>query len=105
MISRTPPPVHDLGLASATLTLEATARGLWVHQMIGIVPARVTELYGVPEGVQPTTGIAIGYAADPSVLPDSFASAQSRAAAAKAAHGVRLCRQMGEGARGLRLEA
>ena len=64
--------VHDLGLASATLTLEATARGLWVHQMIGIVPARVTEMYGVPEGVQPTTGIAIGYAADPSVLPDSL---------------------------------
>src|SRR5262245_29708759 len=24
--------VHDLGLASATLTLEATARGLFVHQ-------------------------------------------------------------------------
>ena len=29
---------HDLGLASASLTLEATARGLSVHQMIGIVP-------------------------------------------------------------------
>src|SRR5205085_4257512 len=26
--------VHDLGLGSATLTLEATARGLYVHQMI-----------------------------------------------------------------------
>src|SRR5688500_16361669 len=30
--------VHDLGLASANLTLEATARGLCVHQMIGILP-------------------------------------------------------------------
>src|SRR5262245_42331601 len=27
--------VHDLGLASANLVLEATARGLSVHQMIG----------------------------------------------------------------------
>jgi nitroreductase len=35
---------HDLGLASATLTLEATARGLSVHQMIGILPDRAREL-------------------------------------------------------------
>src|SRR3954463_9863012 len=28
--------VHDLGLASASLTLEATVRSLFVHQMIGI---------------------------------------------------------------------
>ena len=61
---------HDLGLASATLTLEATARGLFVHQMIGIVPERVRELYRVPEDVQPLTGLAIGYAGDPKVLPE-----------------------------------
>ena len=30
--------VHDLGLASSNLALEATARGLFVHQMIGIRP-------------------------------------------------------------------
>ena len=29
---------HDLGAASACLCLEATARGLFVHQMIGILP-------------------------------------------------------------------
>lgn len=33
--------VHDLGLASANLTFEAMARGLFVHQMIGILPDRV----------------------------------------------------------------
>jgi hypothetical protein len=64
--------VHDLGLASATLTLEATARGLFVHQMIGILPERARELYGIPEGVQPLTGLAIGYAADPNILPDVY---------------------------------
>lgn len=64
--------VHDLGLASATLTFEATARGLFVHQMIGILPERVRELYRVPEGVQPLTGMAIGYPADPSILPDAY---------------------------------
>ena len=38
---------HDLGAASAHLTFEATSRGLSVHQMIGIVPERARELYGI----------------------------------------------------------
>jgi nitroreductase len=61
--------VHDLGLASASLTLEATARGLFVHQMIGILPDKARQLYRIPESVQPLTGLAIGYAADPNILP------------------------------------
>src|SRR4051794_29244909 len=64
--------VHDLGLAGASLTLEATARGLSVHQMIGILPDRARELYRIPEGVQPMTGLAIGYAADPDTLPEKY---------------------------------
>jgi len=64
--------VHDLGLASANLTLEATARGLVVHQMIGILPDKARELYRIPESVQPLTGLAIGYAADPSALPEKY---------------------------------
>ena len=62
--------LHDLGLASATLTLEATARGLYVHQMIGILPDKARETYQIPEGVQPLTGLAIGYAGDPASLPE-----------------------------------
>ena len=62
--------LHDLGLASGNLVLEATARGLVVHQMIGILPERVRQLYAVPEGVQPLTGLAIGYAGDPAALPE-----------------------------------
>jgi nitroreductase len=64
--------VHDLGLASGNLCLEATARGLYVHQMIGILPDRARELYRVPEGIQPVTGLAIGYAADPETLPEKL---------------------------------
>ncbi len=64
--------IHDLGLASATLTLEATARGLSVHQMIGILPDKARELYRIPEGVQPLTGLAIGYAADPNTAPEKL---------------------------------
>jgi len=63
---------HDLGLASATLTMEATARGLSVHQMIGILPDRARELYNIPEGVQPLTALAIGYRGEPDALPESY---------------------------------
>lgn len=59
---------HDLGLAAGNLTAEATARGLVVHQMIGIVPERVRELYAVPEDAEPLTGLAIGHHTGP---PDS----------------------------------
>jgi nitroreductase len=63
---------HDLGLASASLTLEATARGLSVHQMIGILPDRARELYGIPDDVRPLTGLAIGYLGDPNALPAKY---------------------------------
>jgi nitroreductase len=64
--------IHDLGLASANLTTEATARGLVVHQMIGILPDMARGLYHIPEGVQVLTGLAIGYAADPDSLPEKY---------------------------------
>ena len=63
---------HDLGLATATLSLEATGRGLAVHPMIGIVPERVRELYRVPDDVEPLTALAIGYAGEPAALPDAL---------------------------------
>jgi nitroreductase len=53
--------VHDLGLASANLVFEATARGLMVHQMIGILPEKAKELYRVPDGFEVWTALAIGY--------------------------------------------
>jgi nitroreductase len=56
--------LHDLGQASALLTVEATARGLSVHQMGGILPDRIRELYGVPEDFRPFTALAIGYAGE-----------------------------------------
>lgn len=61
--------VHDLGLASANLVMEATARGLAVHQMIGILPDRVRELYQLPENVEAWTAMAIGYVANADELP------------------------------------
>jgi len=64
--------VHDLGLAAAGLVLEATARGLVVHQMIGIEPERARELFGIPEGSEAYTSLAIGYAGNPAALPEKL---------------------------------
>lgn len=64
--------VHDVGLAAATLTFEATARGLMVHQMAGILPDQAREIYQIPEGCEAIAGIAIGYAADPDTLPEEL---------------------------------
>lgn len=64
--------MHDLGLASATLTFEATARGIYVHQMIGILPDKARQTYHIPEGYQPLTGLAIGYLGDINALPESL---------------------------------
>lgn len=63
---------HDLGLASACLTFEATARGLYVHQMIGIEPAKARATYNIPEDFEPWTGLAIGYLADPANVEEAF---------------------------------
>ncbi len=64
--------LHDLGQASCSLTLEATVRGLHVHQMIGILPDRARELYRIPENAQPLTALAIGYLGDPGSLPEGY---------------------------------
>ncbi len=66
--------LHDLGLASAQLLVEATARGLAVHQMIGILPEKARELYQVPDGFEILSGLAIGYAGDPKDLPEELRS-------------------------------
>jgi len=63
---------HDLGLAAGNLTLEATARGLAVHQMIGILPDRARDLYRIPENAEALTGLAIGHAGAPELLDEKL---------------------------------
>jgi hypothetical protein len=63
---------HDLGLAAGNLCAEATARGLLVHQMIGILPDRARELYAIPDDAEALTGLAIGHAGDGAALPEAL---------------------------------
>ena len=64
--------LHDLGLASGSLCVEATARGLLVHQMIGILPDRARELYAIPDDAEPLTALAIGYHGEGADLPPAL---------------------------------
>ncbi len=64
--------VHDLGAASCNLAVEATARGLYVHQMIGILPDQARDRFAIPNGFEAWTGMAIGYQGDPMTLPDGL---------------------------------
>ncbi len=64
--------VHDIGLTACQLVLQATALGLATHQMAGIEADKIREVYGVPEGFDPVTGIAVGYPGDPDTLPDDL---------------------------------
>ena len=64
--------VHDLGLAAENLVVEATTRGLYVHQMIGILPDKAREAYKIPAHFEAWTAMAIGYKADPAKLPDAL---------------------------------
>jgi nitroreductase len=62
--------LHDLGQASASLALQATALGLQVHQMAGIIPDKAREIFAIPDGYEAVAGIAIGYPGEASALPD-----------------------------------
>jgi nitroreductase len=63
---------HDIGLAIAQLTVQATAEGLVVHQMAGILPDRARELFAIPKDWEALTGVAIGYPGDPSSLSETL---------------------------------
>ena len=69
---------HDLGLAAATLTVEATYRGLSVHQMSGIVADRIRDAWALPDDVLPLTALAIGHAASLSETPEAMRERQRR---------------------------
>ena len=55
---------HDVGAASASLTLEATWRGLVVHQMGGFYVDKAREAFNIPPDWEPVAAIALGYPVD-----------------------------------------
>jgi len=63
---------YDTGAATALLSVEATARGLAVHQMAGFDHAKAKKDFELPEDCEPIAAIAIGYPGDPNSLPEKL---------------------------------
>jgi nitroreductase len=63
---------HDVGAAAANLTIQATALGLFVHQMAGFDANKAKKVYGIPEGYQPVAAIALGYRGNPDTLSEKL---------------------------------
>ena len=64
--------LHDVGQAAASLTVEATARGIVVHQMAGFDREKAAHTFSIPDDYEPVAAIALGYPGDPETLPDDF---------------------------------
>ncbi|MCS6897600.1 MAG: nitroreductase family protein, partial [Nitrospira sp.] len=62
----------DTGMAVLSLSLQATALGLIVHQMAGFDAERVRADFKIPAEYEPVAMIAIGYPGDPAALPDTL---------------------------------
>jgi nitroreductase len=63
---------HDVGQAVANLVVQTTTLGLVAHQMAGILPDKIRELYSLPDGYEAVAGIALGYPGDPEKLPEGL---------------------------------
>lgn len=68
---------YDVGQAVAWLSVEATARGLALHQMAGFDRAALAEAAAVPAGWEPVVVIALGYPAAADQLPAPLAEREA----------------------------
>lgn len=63
---------HDVGSASSQFTLEAVARGLFVHQMAGYDVEKARKVFEIPAGWDPVAAMALGYHGDAATLPEPY---------------------------------
>jgi nitroreductase len=63
---------YDTGAATALLSVEATARGLGVHQMAGFDSAKAKTVFDIPADWEPIAALAIGYPGHPDSLPQGL---------------------------------
>ena len=61
--------LHDTGMASASLALQATSMGLYAHMMGGFEREKAREEFEVPEEYALGAMIAVGYLGEASDLP------------------------------------
>jgi nitroreductase len=65
--------LFDLGQATGAITLQAQALGIATHQMGGFDHNLARQALGIPEDFAIGSVMALGYAGDPSALPEQYA--------------------------------
>lgn len=63
---------YDVGQAVATLAIQATGDGLYLHQMAGFSPQQAKETFSIPEEFEAITAIAVGYQGKEEELPEKL---------------------------------
>src|SRR5258706_13380475 len=61
--------LHDVGSATAQLTLEANSRGLLVHQMAGFDAEKARQTFAIPPDWEPVAAMALGDPGEPEAAP------------------------------------
>ncbi|MGB2926196.1 MAG: nitroreductase family protein [Limnothrix sp.] len=56
--------LYDVGQALTSMTIQAEATGLRVHQMGGFDKDKARDVYKIPVGFEPAAAVAIGYPGD-----------------------------------------
>jgi nitroreductase len=78
--------LYDAGLAVGSLTFEAGARGVAVHQMGGFHTDKAREAFAIPDGYEPVAVLALGYEGDPETLPEDLRERERAPRTRKAMH-------------------
>ncbi len=63
---------YDLGQSVAHLSVQASALGLYVHQMGGFDRQKAAQVFELPAGHEAMTVFSIGYPGDPASLPEGL---------------------------------
>lgn len=64
--------IHDLGMATANLSIQATELDLFVHPMGGFEKDILISEFNIPEGFQVVTVLAIGYGGSIEKIPEEL---------------------------------
>ena len=70
--------LHDTGIATGFLMLQAASLGIMTHGMAGFDPAKTRELYGIPESHEAVAVLGLGYPGDDTDSPEELRKRNAR---------------------------